>query len=248
MWLDSVQVIAQGFNETMILKSITRRLDNPSSVSISMGMERSTVTGTQASKTAEALNRIETIESNYTTGEQVAQITERTLEESTIIEQKANEIIAEVVQKYLTIEAYEGYEQTLLEEIATRLSAMAGELRADFTYEINEYGTDTQNKFSRIESFIRILAQTPTVNGGLVLGESTSQIKAKLENDVLYFFSGDETTVNRQNAIAYFAAGKLYVNEVQINRLTVGQTGQLMYFTIIGEGDNRCLFLSGRLV
>ena len=248
MWLDSVQVIAQGFNETMILKSITRRLDNPSSVSISMGMERSTVTGTQASKTAEALNRIGIIESNYTTGEQVAQITERTLEESTIIEQKANEIIAEVVQKYLTIEAYEGYEQTLLEEIATRLSTMAGELRADFTYEINEYGTDTQNKFSRIESFIRILAQTPTVNGGLVLGESTSQIKAKLENDVLYFFSGDETTVNRQNAIAYFAAGKLYVNEVQINRLTVGQTGQLMYFTIIGEGDNRCLFLSGRLV
>lgn len=125
---------------------------------------------------------------------------------------------------------------------------MAGELRADFTYEINEYGTDTQNKFNAINSFIRILAQTPTVNGGLVLGESTSQIKAKLENDVLYFFSGDETLVNRQNAIAYFAAGKLYVNEVQINRLTVGQTGQLMYFTIIGEGDNRCLFLSGRLV
>lgn len=247
MWLDSVQVIAQGFNETMVLKSITRRLDNPSSVSVSMGMERSTVTGTQASKTAEALNRIETIESNYTTGEQVAQITERTLEESTIIEQKANEIIAEVVQKYLTIEEYNGKQEALISELSTQLTAMAGEISANFT-SISSYESNTQNKFSKIESFIRILAQTQTVNGGLVLGESTSQIKAKLENDVLYFFSGDETLVNRQNAIAYFAAGKLYVNEVQINRLTVGQTGQLMYFTIIGEGDNRCLFLSGRLV
>lgn len=248
MWLDSVRVIAQGFDETMILKSVTRRLDSPSSVSVSMGMERSTVTGTQASNAAEALNRIETIESNYTTGEQVAAITERTLEESSIIEQKCNEIISEVVQRYLTIDAYEGYEAAILEEIRSKVSQMARELRVDFTSAINTTGQNAQNQFDEIHSFIRIIAQTPTINGGLVLGESTSQIKAKLENDVLYFFSGDETTVSPQNAIAYFAAGKLYVNEVQINRLTVGQTGQLMYFTIVGEGDNRCLFLSGRLV
>ena len=248
MWLDSVQVIATGFNETMILKSITRRLDDPASVSISMGMERSTVTGTQVSKTAEALNRIQTIESNYTTGEQVAQITEQTLEESSIIEQRCNEIISEVVQRYLTIEDYQGYEAAILEEIRSKVTQMANELRIDFTNEISTTGANAQNQFDSIYSFVRIIAQTPAINGGLVLGESTSAVKCKLENDVLYFFSGDETTVNQSNAIAYFQAGKLYVNEVQINRLTVGQTGQLMYFTIIGEGDNRCLFLSGRLV
>lgn len=248
MWLDSVQVIATGFNETMILKSIKRRLDDPASVSISMGMERSTVTGTQVSKTAEALNRIQTIESNYTTGEQVAQITEQTLEESSIIEQRCNEIISEVVQRYLTIEDYQGYEAAILEEIRSKVTQMANELRIDFTSEISTTGQNAQNQFDAIYSFVRIIAQTPSINGGLVLGESTSAVKCKLENDVLYFFSGDETTVNQSNAIAYFQAGKLYVNEVQINRLTVGQTGQLMYFTIIGEGDNRCLFLSGRLV
>lgn len=248
MWLDAVPVKANGFDELMVISALDRRLDKPHAISVQMGVERATVSGTTASKTADTLKRIQNIESNYVTGEAVEAITERTLEESSIIEQRANAIIAEVVQKYLTIDAYEGYEQALLEEIATKLSTMAGELRADFTYEINEYGDSTQNKFNKIESFIRIIAQTPTVNGGLVLGESTSQIKAKLENDVLYFFSGDETTVSPQNAIAYFQAGKLYVNEVQINRLTVGQTGQLMYFTIIGEGDNRCLFLSGRLV
>lgn len=248
MWLDSVQVIATGFNETMILKSITRRLDDPASVSISMGMERSTVTGTQVSKTAEALNRIQTIESNYTTGEQVAQITEQTLEESSIIEQRCNEIISEVVQRYLTIEDYQGYEAAILEEIRSKVTQMANELRIDFTNEVSTTGANAQNQFDAIYSFVRIIAQTPGINGGLVLGESTSAVKCKLENDVLYFFSGDETTVNQNNAIAYFQAGKLYVNEVQINRLTVGQTGQLMYFTIIGEGDNRCLFLSGRLV
>lgn len=248
MWLDSVRVIAKGYDETMVISALTRRLDKPAGVSVQMGVERSTVSGTVAGKNADTIRRIQNIEANYVTGEAVEAITERTLEESSIIEQRANAIIAEVVQKYLTIEAYEGYEAAILEEIRSQITQMASELRIDFTNEINTTGQNSQNQFDAIYSFIRILAQTPTVNGGLVLGESTSQIKAKLENDVLYFFSGDETTVNRQNAIAYFATGKLYVNEVQINRLTVGQTGQLMYFTIIGEGDNRCLFLSGRLV
>lgn len=248
MWLDAVRVKARGFDELMVISALDRRLDKPHDVSVQMGVERSTVSGTTASKNADAIRRIQDIESNYVTGETVATITEQVLEESSIIEQRANEIISGVVQKYLTIEDYAGKEQAIYQEISSQITQMASELRIDFTNEINTTGQNSQNQFDAIYSFIRILAQTPTVNGGLVLGESTSQIKAKLENDVLYFFSGDETTVNRQNAIAYFAAGKLYVNEVQINRLTVGQTGQLMYFTIIGEGDNRCLFLSGRLV
>lgn len=248
MWLDSVLVVARGFSEQMIISALTRRLDKPAGISVQLGVERSTVSGTSASKNADAIRRIQDIEANYVTGETVTAITEQVLEESSLIEQRCNEIIAGVVQRYLTIEAYEGYEQQILQEIASQVSLMAESLSIEFNASINETGQNAQNQFDAIHSFVRIIAQTQDVNGGLVLGESTSQIKCKLENDVLYFFSGDETTVSTQNAIAYFQAGKLYVNEVQINRLTVGQTGQLMYFTIVGEGDNRCLFLSGRLV
>jgi hypothetical protein len=82
----------------------------------------------------------------------------------------------------------------------------------------------------------------------VVIGESTSAVKLKLENDILYFFTGDETTVSTQNAIAYFAAGKLYVNTAQIQQLTIGIAGQLMDFYVAGSGDNRCIMFSGRLV
>ena len=68
---------------------------------------------------------------------------------------------------------------------------------------------------------------------GIVIGESTSNIKLKLENDILYFFTGDEDSVSTENAIAYFSAGKLYVNTVQI--LTGMRIGP---FAWMPESDN----------
>lgn len=69
---------------------------------------------------------------------------------------------------------------------------------------------NVSQQFETIHSFIRMIAS------GIVIGESTSQIKLKLENDILYFFTGNEDSVSTDNAIAYFSAGKLYVNTVEI--------------------------------
>ena len=82
-------------------------------------------------------------------------------------------------------------------------------------------------QFETIRGFIRMSAS------GSVIGESTSQIKLKLENDILYFFTGDEDSVSTENAIAYFSAGKLYVNTVQI--LTGMRIGP---FAWMPESDN----------
>ena len=68
---------------------------------------------------------------------------------------------------------------------------------------------------------------------GIVIGESSSNIKQKLENDILYFFTGDEDSVSTENAIAYFSAGKLYVNTVEI--LTGMRIGP---FAWMPESDN----------
>ena len=66
-----------------------------------------------------------------------------------------------------------------------------------------------------IRGFIRMIAS------GIVIGKSTSQIKLKLENDILYFFTGDEDSVSTENAIAYFSSGKLYVNALLQKSFTV---------------------------
>ena len=76
-------------------------------------------------------------------------------------------------------------------------------------------------QFEAIHGFIRMIAS------GIVIGESTSNIKLKLENDILYFFTGDEDSVSTENAIAYFSAGKLYVNQKAAGLEVDGKAGPL---------------------
>ena len=81
----------------------------------------------------------------------------------------------------------------------------------------------------------------------LVIGKSTSPVKLKLSNDVLYFFTGDETSVTTDNAIAYFSTNRLYVNNSTIRNITLGDESQALDIRILGEGDNVCAFFGGRL-
>ena len=68
----------------------------------------------------------------------------------------------------------------------------------------------------------------------------------KLENDVLYFCT-DPVSVTPETAIAYFAAGQLYVNFINVQNLTIGMTGKWLDVRIVGTGVNTCALFSGRL-
>ena len=103
-----------------------------------------------------------------------------------------------------------------------------------------------QTTLKDYNAWFRFLAQTSTQNAGLVIGESSSPIQMKLENDVLYFCT-DPVSVTTENAIAYFAAGQLYVNFINVQNLTVGSTGRWLDVRIVGSGDNLCALFSGRL-
>lgn len=160
--------------------------------------------------------------------------------------QQSQAIIMEALQEYATT----GDLEQLRSSMQSRFEILAGQIEASFTSiseTVRDLDGETTRQFSEIHSFIRLMAQTSTVNGGIVIGESTSQIKLKLENDILYFFTGDEKTVSVNNAIAYFSAGKLYVVQSQIQQLTIGTTGRLMDFYILGSGENTAVGMIGRL-
>lgn len=160
--------------------------------------------------------------------------------------QQSQAIIMEALQEYATT----GDLEQLRASMQSRFEILAGQIEASFTSiseTVSDLDGETTRQFSEIHSFIRLMAQTSTVNGGIVIGESTSQIKLKLENDILYFFTGDEKTVSVNNAIAYFSAGKLYVVQSQIQQLTIGTTGRLMDFYILGSGENTAVGMIGRL-
>ena len=256
-WLDEVYVEASEINTSFVIKRLSRPLDKPLNLTISMGDSRSSVTGASVSNYNDTTDRIEYIESNYTTEDDVSDIVqpdldairEETLTQMTAIRQEANEIVLAALEEYRS-ESATSLDQ-LYQRISSELQILADKVDFNFNYQsetITEIDGRYNAEINNILSFIRLLPTTATQEGGIVIGESTSEIKLKLENDVLYFFTGDETTVSKDNAIAYFAAGQLVVNEAVLRVVSVGIPGAMMYFSVVGAGSLQCLFLSPRRV
>lgn len=220
--------------------------------SITLGSIKSNIADTYAAQTQNLTQRIRNIEATYTTGGEVRQIAQETIRNDTSIEQRAEAIIVQALEEYVKTSDY----NTFRSEIITNLSVLAGEVEIGFestTSNIDTLSKSTNQEFSNIYSFIRLLATITdehgavTQQGGIVIGESTSEIKLKLENDTLYFFTGDERLVTTENAIAWFAANQLYVNNSTIQNLTLGTAGAYLDARIVGTGDNQCVLWSGRV-
>ena len=148
---------------------------------------------------------------------------------------------------------YSQISQTV-DSISTTVSGLSdslGTMRTDITELADsvEVGfNNTNNDIRDIYSFVRLIPTIPGVQeGGVVIGESSNPIKLKLENDVLYFFTGDERDVNKTNAIAYFSTDRLYVTNSTIKNITLGTNTNALDVRILGSGDNVCAFFGGRI-
>lgn len=220
--------------------------------SITLGTIRSNFADNYASQTQNLTNRIRTIESDYATDGEVREVVTEEITTGTAFVQRAESIIATALEEYVRTGDFETFRSSVI----TQLSVQAGEIEANFTSTATSISTlsgQTEQQFASIRSFIRLLATQVdpqghiTQQGGIVIGESSSDIKLKLENDILYFFTGDEKLVTTANAIAWFAANQLYVNNTTIQNLTLGTTGAYLDARIVGSGDNLCVLWSGRL-
>ena len=216
---------------------------------ITLGSIRSNLADSYAATTQNLTKRIRNIEADYATNGEIRTIAQEEIQNDTSIIQRAESIIATALEEYVRTSDYETFRSTVI----TQFSILAGEIEAGFTSTASDISTlsgSTDQRFANIYSFIRLLAtetdgQTVTQEGGVVIGESTSDIKLKLENDVLYFFMGDEKIVT--NPIAWFASNQLYVNTASIQNLTLGTQGEYLDAHIVGSGDNICVLWSGRI-
>ena len=209
-----------------VLSGMEIPLNNPGSMSVTLGDTRPSLIGDNAVQNASAAKRLETIEADYVTNQEVMAITTDQIVNNTTILQSAQQIILSALEDFVRTSDYTAFQSS----IQTTLSIMAGTIEANFTEttsDISEMNGAVSQQFESIRSFIRLIAS------GIVIGQSNSAIKLKLENDVLYFFTGAEDTVAPENAMAYFSAGKLYVNDVEI--LTSMRIGP---FAWVPESDN----------
>jgi hypothetical protein len=220
--------------ETYVLSELTIPLNNPASTGIVLGDSRPSLIGEEVRQNASVKNRIETIEADYTTRGEIKEIVQEQISQNTSILQSAQQIILTALEEYVRTQDFVALQNT----VQTSFSIMAGTIEANFTETASRISTlngETSQQFESVRSFIRL------ISSGIVIGKSTSAIKLKLENDVLYFFSGSEESVTTDSAIAYFSAGKLYVNDVQVlSSLRIGsfawlpESGNLNFKKITG--------------
>lgn len=247
LWLDAVRTIvpSRGLDALFVIESISRQLDNPASVKIKLNYSGRQLTGNSAASTASNAKKIQEIVADYTTSGDLTELREEIIRQTSYIEQRANEIIAGALQEYTKTEELGNTDafRTLEESIRSQLSILANEVSIQFTEisnTVTQQGNNTTAEFSKYEAWFRFLSS------GLVIGRSTSPIQMKLENEVLYFCT-DPETVTMDTAIAYFAAGALNVNFINVRNLTIGYAGQWLDIRVVGTGDNIGALFSGRL-
>lgn len=240
-WLDSVRVIvpSRGIDSSFIITSLSRNLQKPRSVSVSLNYTGKRITGTMATATAENTRVIDEIKADYVTSGEAASIATTQIQNSTWIEQKANAIVAGALEEFVQT----GDFATLQQTVSSQFSLLANEISINFntlTQQITQQGNNINSTLAQYSAWFRFLSY------GLVIGNSGSPIQMVLKNDILYFCT-DPDTVTTATAIAYFAAGQLYVNFINVNNLTIGVTGKWLDVRIVGSGANTCALFSGRL-
>ena len=235
-FLDKVVVSCGALcpEETYVLSELSIPLNNPASTGIVLGDSRPSLIGEEIRQNSSVKNRVASIEADYTTHGEIKEIVQEQMTQNTSILQSAQQIIMTALEDYVRTQDF----VALQNMIQTSFSIMAGTIEANFTETASRISTlngETSQQFESVRSFIRL------ISSGIVIGKSTSAIKLKLENDVLYFFSGSEDSVTTDSAIAYFSSGKLYVNDVQVlSSLRIGgyawvpESGNLNFKKIAG--------------
>ena len=245
LWLDSVRVIVptRGLDAQFVIRSITRQLDKPASTKIKMGYSGRQITSTGAASAAANARRIKEIKSDYVTNGEARTIATEEIHNSTWIQQEAERIVSTALQEYTKTNDL----NTTFESIRSEFSQLASRVSLDFTTIQQSVSnnassiTATNSTLDQYRAWFWFLS-----SGALVIGNSSSPVQMVLKNDVLYFCT-DPENVNTSNAIAYFSAGQLYVNFINVQNFTVGTTGRWLDVRIVGTGVNTCALFSGRL-
>ena len=204
-----------GGSLTYLLRAMEVDLSDPAMTELTLGDEKATFIGQQSKNYNDLSDRVTYIQDHYITDAQ--QVAQTEIKNSTYIETKTNEIVSAALESYVTTDAFE----TTTGALSTTVTQTANDLTVvqnDITTITNtlENG-DTATYYREISGYIKAIA------GNLVLGKSDSPIKLKLMNDKLFFFSGADSSVDYQNAFAYFDAGQLYVKDVHaVHQLNIG--------------------------
>ena len=194
-----------------LLTEIAIPLDDPSELSISLGETSLSLADRQqqqASNLQQGIERVEqSIPSKIQTGIQ-NEIADVVTEMQTLIEQTGESILTKVSEIYTSTSSFEEF-QTQVSTMFTQTSSSFDLQFSTITSQITNLDGSVSSRFSEINKYIRF------VDGNIILGEDGNPLILKITNERISF-------IYNNVEIAYFSAGRLYVDKLEaITSLTL---------------------------
>jgi hypothetical protein len=195
-----------------LLSEISIPLDNPSELAVSLGETSLSLADRQQQQAANLQQKIESTAQDIKTDVQNSTLNEiaRTVTSiQTLIAQTGDQIMSQVSEIYTSTTSFEEFQR----QVSTTLSQTSEAFELQFTTLTSQITTldgAMTSEFSKINKYIRF------VNGNILLGEDGNPLILEIRNDRISFKYNNVE-------IAYFSAGKLYVDKLEaITSLTLG--------------------------
>ena len=223
-------------------------LNRSANVGVNLGEVKQMYTGLVSQQVNNISDRLDIVQSDYTTRQETekvaGQVAETVIETTTQLQTQASAIVAEVLQSYYTKQQVDEKFVSDVMSLKSQVEQLASSITASFTYYRNVIN-ELNSSVVEIKSWVTVVPETPTQSVGIIIGNSANAIKLKLENDILYFYVGDDTA---PVVLMWLDHETLHIDKVEIQQLSLGIAGKMLDFKIVGSGLNTCAFFSGRLV
>lgn len=196
-------------DEDFTLSELTENLLNPAQSSITLGKDKSTLTGADVAgdvKSQSELSRVvhQVQADMQLNNAQIIEDVQQTL--SSLIQQTSEEILLEVSNTYATNDRLTELVSTTFSQLSDSFNFLFTELKT--TVDAND--AEAREQFRTIEKYIRF------VDGAIILGESGNELELRIENDRISFMDGGAE-------VAYFSNKQLVVLDGHfLNSLRVG--------------------------
>lgn len=200
-------------DELYLLSKLSIELDKPDNTKITLGETKLSLTDKNLNNDRNLISSIEKINNafkDYVLNQDMTEIREQILENTTSIVQNSQNLIFTALEQYVSTGNFDEYKEI----VSTQFAQTA----KDFTFlfenaisKINTLDGDTQAQFQEWQKYIRF------VDGNIVLGEVGNEITLKIQNDRISFLQNN-------SEVAYLSNNKLYVTDGEfLNSLQLGR-------------------------
>ena len=209
-----VQSVPHNISKTYLLTKKQTPLTKPEELQITLGETKNTLTGMQVSDKNDTIKRFETVLKDYVLNENITQIIDEEISNSSLIQQLPNEILTSVGETYTAKSEMEQFIQSLNTQLSQTEEGWEFQFQQIISQITNIDGTVNEN-YQQLIEYIRF------IGGKIILGEVGNEITLELQNDRLSF-------MQNESEVAYVSNGKLYITDGEFtNSLTIGNFAYL---------------------